>query len=301
MKKMMILRGLPASGKSTFARKLLKSEPGKWKRINRDDIRAMCDDSEFSSKNEEFAREVKTTLIRLAIESGFNVVLDDTHLVASTVAKMHLLAQSIGDVEVIEKCFNTDVETCKKRNESRVGVARVPDSVIDDMAKMSGLTKGRKLVDKTVSYPNVLGKIAYDEKLPDAIMCDLDGTLAIINNRSPYDASECDVKDIPNDAVIACVNAMHAQGFKIVFMSGRTDLYKEATERFIKKHLDVPYELFMRSEGDNRQDGLIKTELFNAHVRGRYNVKFVLDDRDQVVRTWRALGIPCFQVNYGNF
>ena len=54
MKKVLVYRGLPASGKSTAARKMLDENPGKYKRINKDDLRAMLDNSHFSRGNEKF-------------------------------------------------------------------------------------------------------------------------------------------------------------------------------------------------------------------------------------------------------
>jgi hypothetical protein len=61
-------------------------------------------------------------------------------------------------------------------------------------------------------------------------------------------------------------------------------------------------EIFMRPEGNNEKDSVIKKRLFEQHIRGKYYVDFVLDDRDQVVKMWRhELGLPCLQVAEGNF
>ena len=58
----------------------------------------------------------------------------------------------------------------------------------------------------------------------------------------------------------------------------------------------------MRSEGDHRKDSIIKEELYNIYVKGLYNVKLVLDDRNVVVDLWRnKLGLTCLQIDYGNF
>ncbi|MGH7203736.1 MAG: AAA family ATPase, partial [Candidatus Levyibacteriota bacterium] len=55
-------------------------------------------------------------------------------------------------------------------------------------------------------------------------------------------------------------------------------------------------------EKDFRKDAVVKKELYETHISGKYEVLFVLDDRDQVVEMWRKdLGLPCFQVDYGNF
>lgn len=65
----------------------------------------------------------------------------------------------------------------------------------------------------------------------------------------------------------------------------------------------IPYEaLYIRKAKDFRKDAIIKRELYEAHIKGRYDVLMVLDDRDQVVKMWRQeLGLPCLQVDYGNF
>ena len=59
--------------------------------------------------------------------------------------------------------------------------------------------------------------------------------------------------------------------------------------------------LHMRRAGDARKDSVVKRELFDAHVRDRYNVRRVYDDRNQVVDMWRSLGLACLAVAEGNF
>ena len=88
---------------------------------------------------------------------------------------------------------------------------------------------------------------------------------------------------------------------RIILLSGRPDDCREPTKQFLKKN-KIPYdELFMRKSGDQRKDAIIKRELYEENIRDKYNVRFILDDRDQVVDMWRQLGLPCFQVNYGKF
>lgn len=299
-----ILCGLPASGKSSWAREMVRKNPN-FKRINRDDIRAMLDDNTFDQNREEFVRKTRDTLILTALRAGYSVIVDDTNLVNSTVRKLHKLLAGVGDIVCIEKCFNISVEEALKRNALREGRARVPDNVILGMAKSAGLQKGHFLTDKEFYYPPKEQQEVYigDEALPKAIICDLDGTLAIMGDRSPFDASQCDVKDGPNKPVIACVKAMYAAGYAVIFMSGREDKDREPSIRQIEKFVPgVKYELYMRATADSRKDSIIKTELFDANVRDRYNVEFILDDRNQVVQDcWRAMGMNCFQVADGNF
>ena len=110
MRTIVIFRGLPGCGKSTLAAELCKKESGRWVRINRDDLRAMVvgpnnNPYEGAHRNsrEEFIRNMKAELTRQAIREGYDVILDDTHLVASTLRKLHELALSIGDIKVIDQ------------------------------------------------------------------------------------------------------------------------------------------------------------------------------------------------------
>lgn len=333
MRTLMIFKGLPGSGKSTLAAELVKREPKRWIRINRDDIRGMVvgpgnNPHGRDSSREDLVRLFKEDLTRKAFTEGYDVILDDTHLVPMTVKKLHALAASVGDVKVIEKGVNVDVATCIARDAKRTGFAHVGEKVIKDMARGAGLDKGRKLSDKEAYYeprPDSFAHVVQDESLPEAIMCDLDGTLAHIGDRTPYDATDCDVKDKPNWGVIKCVLAMAAQGVKVIFMSGRDCKYRPETERFIDMYCvqkiaplvtggpvplvaqgPIPYELHMRGEldttkVDQRKDSIIKAELFDAHIRGKFNVLFVLDDRNQVVDFWRSVGLHCYQVAPGAF
>ncbi len=99
----------------------------------------------------------------------------------------------------------------------------------------------------------------------------------------------------------ALVSFRLANDDSVILLSGRGEEYREETEAWLAHHA-VPYdELWMRPAGDTRRDDIVKAELFDAHLRHRYNVRLSLDDRDRVVALWRRMGLPTWQVNYGNF
>ena len=52
----------------------------------------------------------------------------------------------------------------------------------------------------------------------------------------------------------------------------------------------------MRSEGDYRPDTIVKKELFDNHVRNKYNVVLAIDDRPCMVDLWNDLGIKTWAV-----
>jgi len=148
-----------------------------------------------------------------------------------------------------------------------------------------------------------------DVILKPAIICDLDGCLALLNGRSPFKPATCD-EDLLNEPVASVVRWAFDNGNKIIFMSGREARYSQPTIGFLEKHgfyakdgQHIPgYFLHMRQTGDFRKDSIIKRELYEKYVLGKYNVLFILDDRKQVVDMWRlAYGLPVFQVAEGNF
>lgn len=307
MRTIMLLRGIPASGKSTFARDLMNRERDRWMRVNQDDIRTMLfpEQYTFSDDNEALVKRIHDDALRSLLTAGHDVIVDNTSLVSKATRRTHSIAEEVGDTTVVERVFSVDLDEALRRNSLREGRARVPDHVVTGMFR-----KVKGLKDSTTYYePRGKVPLKQDPTLPKAIICDLDGTLALLGNRDPYDASQCE-KDTPNAAVVTCVRTMWDAGHRIIFVSGREDKYREPSIRFIEKHLvkrgsleyaPVEYKLHMRAIGDYRKDAIVKAEIFEKHIAGKYNVSFVLDDRDQVVRMWRQMGLSCFQVNFGSF
>ncbi|AWK06992.1 polynucleotide kinase [Flavobacterium crocinum] len=290
MRKVILMKGLPGSGKSTLAKKIVAENPENYKRINRDDLRAMFDNGITSQSNEKFVKKVRDLLIVKSLEEGKNIVIDDTNLSETNLRRVSQLVQEYNtkfnqkvEVEVME--VNTDVAVCIERDALRE--KPVGEKVIRKMH--------RQFFKDSPEY------CAQNPDLPKAIICDLDGTLALMNGRNPFDASKCDEDEL-NNPVANVLRNYKKLGYQILLVSGREDRYKEPTLRFLEKH-EIEYDdLIMRKTKDSRKDSIIKTEIYNESIKDKYFVEFVLDDRNQVVDTWRNdLKLPCFQVYYGDF
>ncbi|MFY7889631.1 MAG: AAA family ATPase [Spirosomataceae bacterium] len=293
MKKILILRGLPASGKSTFARNLLDSNPHAWKRLNKDELRAMLDNSAHSIPNEKFVERMRNYMLIEALKEGKHVVVDDTNLAEKGLERLTSLIQKYvkesGDkVHVEIKDMGTSLEDCLERDEKRE--KKVGREVIMRMH--------RQHILKDERGPHYQEQ---DDTLPSAIICDLDGTLAIINDRNAFDAKSCE-RDLLNIPVAEIVKTYHQKGVKIILMTGREDNARSQTTNWLIYNR-IPYNaLYMRASGDMRKDAVVKRELYEKHVKDQFYIHFVLDDRNQVVDLWRLeLGLPCLQVNYGDF
>jgi hypothetical protein len=136
---------------------------------------------------------------------------------------------------------------------------------------------------------------------PSAVLVDVDGTLALAQGRSPYDESTVS-EDLPNTAIITIVQVLYRDGHRIIVLSGRTEAARADTLAWLKQHLQVPLTgLYLRAVGDRRRDVTVKHEIYRDHIRGRYEVLCVLEDRDQVVKLWRSLDLTCLQVAPGDF
>ncbi len=120
-----------------------------------------------------------------------------------------------------------------------------------------------------------------------------------LNGRNPYNASLC-ANDLPNKPVLEIIKRF-VTTHTIIFVSGREDTYSLQTQAWIKKYFALPCVLIMRKARDNRKDFIVKSEIYNDHIRNKFFVEFVLDDRDQVVELWRSNGLTCLQVAPGAF
>lgn len=143
--------------------------------------------------------------------------------------------------------------------------------------------------------------ITQNPTLPKAIICDLDGTLAFMNGRNPFDAGRCE-HDVLNEPVGNLLRNYKTLGYQILLVSGREEQFKPQTLLFLEKHAIAFDMLLMRKTKDYRKDASIKTDIYEEHIKDKFFIEFVLDDRNQVVDMWRKeLGLPCFQVFYGDF
>ena len=298
MTRLLITRGLPASGKTTFARKL---QPGVV-RVNRDDLRRMLHGRPlFTQTAEAQVTRAQRAAVENLLRAHANVIVDDTNLRAKVVREWAEMAARFGASFEVHDFTDVPLEECVRRDAERPEDVRVGEDAIRRMHDRYLAGKNLPLPVPWVD-PGGPGVVYLpDPELPPVVLVDIDGTVALMNGRSPYDWGRVG-EDAPNPAVIEAVRAMHAAGHAIVFCSGRDAVCRAETEAWLELFVGVPYEeLFMRPEGDSRKDAIVKREIFDRQIRDRWRVVGVFDDRQQVVRMWRALGLTVFQVAEGDF
>lgn len=283
MRKIILTKGLPGSGKSTWAREYQKKNPNTVL-VNKDELRMMLHEGVHSKGREVMVLDLRDSIVIKALEQGHDVVIHDTNFNPTHEAQMRRIAGMLpwkGRCEVVIQDFtNVPLEECIRRDLQRP--ASVGEKVIRDMWKQ-------------FLRPAPAVYTPPKDGIP-AIICDLDGTLALMNGRDPYDASTC-ISDLPNQPVIDIVKKYSS----VVYVSGRQDKDRSQTMAWLRKYELPAGELFMRKTGDMRRDYIVKREIFDEHIRDTYRILFVLDDRNQVVEMWRSLGLTCLQVAEGDF
>lgn len=135
--KIKILSGFPGCGKSTWARDFISQNPD-TKRINRDDLRKMFDDSRFTDGNESFVNKAKLSLVKTCIDFDKDMVVDDTHCYKEYLVwfinEIRTYANGLNKPITIELVdFDVDIDTCIKRNADRD--SKVEKAAIYHMAK----------------------------------------------------------------------------------------------------------------------------------------------------------------------
>ena len=293
--------GISASGKTTWAEKFVK-ENRNYVNVNRDDIRArlFCGGTldwnkyKFSKSNESAVTAEQRLMIREAIEAKQNIIISDTNLNPKSVNSMLEFLQQFSsvdiDIDIEYKWFDIDILEALRRDRLRknsVG-AEVMYKQYESYCKLREHRMDDELIRKYYS----------DMKLPKAIIVDVDGTVADMTGiRKPFDWDKVSL-DKPIEEIIFFVRQLvYHRGYHVLFFSGRDGVCYDDTYKWLSEHVVLPdgtWELHTRPEGNTEKDWVIKDRLFEEFALGKYDVKFAIDDRPQMIRHWWfKRGIKC--------
>jgi len=287
-RKIYVLIGIIASGKTTYAKNLLKEDKN-IQRVSRDDLRFMTTDYQYTPDNEKIVDTLyRNLIVTLILNTDKDIILDEQNLDKDRREKFKEWILSLSkNIEFIEKEFpitlGQAIERDKKRDFS------IGESVIKKTWHKYEITLKQMIEREKPKYP-------WNSKLPYCIIVDIDGTLAHSPNRRIFD-----FKEVINDELITPVWSIldkYTYVCDIILLSGRGEDCREETEEWLSDK-SIPYEkLYMRKAKDNRSDVIIKTELFEEHIRDKYQPIFVIDDRPVVLEeVWQKLGVFTFNVN----
>lgn len=278
--------GAPGSGKSTWASEFMQergeTHGEQWQESNRDWIRFNRVQpggnwGTWNWKREAEVTNIQNAEIAMCAQYGYNLIVSDTNTDIERRNALSARLQALG-YEVEYKAFmDTPFETMVKR----------------DAVRYNG-------VGSFVIYQHhikVLEQFREKRYTPDpskrnAIILDIDGTIAKMHNRGPFEWSKVG-NDLARLEVMIMAEALAvAADAVIIVTSGRDASCREETQAWLNRHGVWSAELLMRPAGDMRKDTIIKEEIFWRDIEPNYNVIAAFDDRPCVVRLWHEIGVP---------
>lgn len=307
MKKIIVLQGPPACGKSTKAKELLNQYGAdKAVIVCRDSIREACGEY-WEPSREDYISDVELFSVKNALARDMIPIIDATNLNKKTIEKWKKLAEEYR-VEIEWISVVVPYQEALKRDSNPDRKRPVGKKVIRDFYSryfphlIAPMSDNRYMLD-------------WDASKRKAIIVDIDGTLALRNNRSPFDYDKAcgDTADFRMCRIIKSLIESD-ENYEVFFLTGREDTgnCRRITEEWIGTQVYTKqghngflpkdnWTLLMRPEGEERSDEIIKKEIWEAKIKPWYDVVAVFDDRDRVVKMWREEGLLCLQPYYGNF
>ena len=139
--------------------------------------------------------------------------------------------------------------------------------------------------------------------MPECYIFDIDSTLALRNGRSPYDWNSVDT-DVTNTPIVEIFQALRDYKKEAYFflLTGRDEYCRDKTEKWLKDNGIVYHELFMRPAGSKELDTAVKVSMYNTHIKDKYKVVAVFEDRGRCVDLFRThLGLTVLDVAGGKY
>ena len=290
-----MLQGPPACGKSTWAKEYVKDYP-ETIIISRDNIRESTG-TYWVEKRENLITSIEENMIRESLINNFQIIIDATNLNEKTINKWKNIALELHKT-MLTKTFILPYDKALENDSKRgkIGEKMVGYKVIKRFYRQYFPELLNESQIQTYNNPY----IDIDCNKQNAIIIDIDGTIAHMNGRSPYDYSKVNT-DILDSALHYFLKQL-PNDIHIIFVSGRMANNECLNKTYTwLNNFFTEYVLYMRRDKDFRSDDIVKEEIYHNFIEPKYNIIAVIDDRDKVVKMWRKLGLLTFQINEGNF
>lgn len=275
--KVIVCRGLAASGKTTYAIQWVDEDPANRVLVEKDRIRSQADlfsgnIYNYKRGDEAIVLRERDRLIHAALASGKSVVSSDTNLKQRHITQIANIARQHGAEVEIKSFLDVPMKELLYRDSRRL------NSVGEQSIR-------RAFHEQVKKMPTFL---RYDQNLPFVVITDLDGTLTKgPKNRSPHEWDKVGNDEL-NLGVAHVLDGIRVIGYaKIFIVTSRDSVCRQQTAQWLERN-DVEYDrLYMRASGDNRSDELVKAEMIEKYIRDKYNVLIWFDDRPRVATMLR--------------
>lgn len=285
MKKIIVLQGPPASGKSTWARDTAKAGTP-YVIVNRDSIREARGEY-WIPEQENYISDLEEFGVRSAVNRGLIPIIDATNLNPKTIQKWNDLAKEL-NCEIEFKTFYVPYKEALERDKGR------SRPVGEKVLKRFYTQYFHEDFVKEVGYDNV--PIRNHNGRTNCVVFDLDGVVAHHQGRLPFDWNKLET-DLCDSRCQELIKQFNLLAIKIIFLTGRPESVRTATEKWIRKNIPgINFTLLMRDSLDPRSGEIVKKELWKECVEPNYNTLCVFEDSNKCADMWRDLGLLTCQV-----
>lgn len=310
---LILLVGIAGCGKSTFAAEHFRADEV----LSSDECRELVsgDPNDQSATGDAF--DVLNFVTGKRLKRRRLTVIDATNLSGRERARFIGLAQKF-DVPTVAVVLDLPFEVCLDRDANRAdrtvgeevlrrqygtlreNFDRLHDEPHDSVTVLDS-TEEVAAVEFDRRGPSQRSADAPDgdSAPPPAVVIDLDGTLASNQWREHFvDRDEPDwhaffasmEHDAPVPPLVELTRWL-SRDVEVIVVTGRPADWEPTVRRWLGEHGVMYDELFMRPADDHRPDHVMKRHLFEDAISPRWNVRLVVDDRDQVVEMWRDQGL----------
>lgn len=303
IKKIILTRGIPGSGKSTWAKAWVTEDPEHRIRLNWDDMRNMMGPYWVPSR-EPINKHMLWAGLNMAAycTRPYDVVIDNMNLNSKDWKQyedwINNYNQSLNSEEtntqyVLEfKDFFIPLEECIRRDAMR------PNPIGEKTIK--DIWRRYKHFIQTTEVENVVNNLRQSTGKVPCIVVDMDSTMCFNTTKRPWygdGAAEGMINDVPNPGVVAVVKELQRK-FPIIVVTGRDTTQATVTKQWLVKQGITPTEFYFRTAGDYRKGVEVKNELINQ-VLNKYDIVTIFEDCEPIVKMFRDMGLTVLQPNKG--
>lgn len=303
-RKIILTRGIPGSGKSTWARAWVAESPETRIRINYDDLRNMMGPYWVPSREPMLDYIIWPAINAAAYnDSSYDIVIDNMNLNPkvwkrfeewlSTFNQSSFATEHKRQYELEFKDFFISVEECIKRDAMRPNP--IGEKTIRDIWR-----KYRHFIQTTSVEQHVNNLVKTSPEKPYCVVVDMDSTLCFNTTKRPWygeGSTEQMINDIENYGVCETVWAL-MQEYPIIVATGRDESQAEVTKKWLYEHRLEPKEYYFRKKGDYRKGVEVKREQITK-IMEKYNVLVIFEDCEPIVQMYRDMGLTVLQPNKG--
>lgn len=302
-KKIILTRGIPGSGKSTWAKAWVAEDPEHRIRLNWDDMRNMLGPYWVPSR-EPINKAMLWDAVNTAAycTTPYDIVIDNMNLnpkgweeVENWINTYNESSHACGinAQYVLEfKDFFTPVEECIRRDAMRPNP--IGEKTIRDIWK-----RYRHFI-QTTAVENLVAKSKPATGKPKCVVIDMDSTMCFNTTKRPWygdGAAEGMINDIPNTGVVEIVKTLQNK-YPVIVATGRDTSQAGVTLEWLAKYGITPTKSFFRTQGDYRKGVEIKKGQIEQILKD-YDIVAIFEDCEPIVQLYRDMGLTVLQPNRG--